>query len=105
MKKVVVNARYGGFGLSEKAIKRYMEISGKVVPSWTANGYTSWEHRKIPRHDPALVQVVEELGEEANGEFADLKVVRIPGIKYLIADHDGYEDVYYPELEHWIVIE
>ena len=33
--KVVINSCYRGFGLSNKAIQRYEELSGKVVPSVT----------------------------------------------------------------------
>ena len=29
MKEVVINSCYGGFGLSPKAIKRYLELKGK----------------------------------------------------------------------------
>lgn len=44
------------------------------------------------REDPTLIEVVEELGEEANGTFADLEVVEIPdGIEYTIHDDDGIE--------------
>jgi hypothetical protein len=32
----------------------------------------------IPRDDEKLVQVVEELGAEANGHCAELKIVEIP---------------------------
>lgn len=58
----------------------------------------------IPRHDPILVQVVEELGKEANGFYANLEVVEIEGSIYQIDEHDGYESVIIPE-QHWIKIE
>lgn len=50
--------------------------------------------RAIPRDDDALVQVVEELGEDANGSHAELKVVEIPdGIEWEISEYDGMEHV------------
>jgi len=46
------------------------------------------------RTDPLLIQVVEELGEEVNGKFAELKVVDIPdGVSYTIEEYDGNEHV------------
>ena len=95
MNKVVINNCYGGFGLSVTAKKRYEELSGKVL---------SWDLSEIPRHDPALVQTVEELGKDANGINACLLVKEIPGNKYLIDEYDGAEDVLFPEM-NWIVIE
>lgn len=44
------------------------------------------------RTDPTLIEVVEKLGEKANGNFADLQVVEIPdGMIYDIDDYDGVE--------------
>ena len=46
------------------------------------------------RSDPALVQVVEELGEFADGPYARLKVIEIPdGVEFEIDDYDGCETV------------
>ena len=54
----------------------------------------SFNERDIPRHDPALVEVVEELGKEANGMCADLAIAEIPkGTKYRIDEYDGNESV------------
>ena len=53
-----------------------------------------WYEREIPRADPALVQVVEELGADANARFADLAVVDIPdGVAWQIEEYDGFEHV------------
>ena len=47
------------------------------------------------RTDPDLIRVVEELGEKANGECADLKIVKIPnGIDYEIDEYDGLETIH-----------
>lgn len=48
--------------------------------------------RYIQRNDPILIQVVEELGYEASGSCADLKVVEIPDdVDYTIEEYDGIE--------------
>lgn len=50
--------------------------------------------RDIPRDDPDLVRVVEELEGAASGRFAELKVVEIPdGISWEIDDYDGSESI------------
>ena len=44
------------------------------------------------RADPLLVEVVEALGEEANGSHATLKVIEIPDdIEWDIQEYDGLE--------------
>ena len=50
--------------------------------------------REIDRADAALVQVVEELGDEANGPFAQLRISDVPaGSRYRIDEYDGAESV------------
>lgn len=81
MQKIVINVRYGGFGLSPKARIRYEELGGKATSDY-----------RIGRNESALVQTVEELGEEASGRFAELKVVEIPdGVDWVVEEYDGSE--------------
>ena len=83
--KVVINTDFGGFGLSQKAFDRYNELTGKNVE------YTF----DITRDDPVLVQVVEELGQEANTRYSELRVVEIPnGISWYIHEYDGKEEIH-----------
>lgn len=52
-------------------------------------------YRDCDRDDPILVEVVEELGEEASGTFANLSVVEIPDdIDWEIDDYDGVETIH-----------
>ena len=81
--KIVINVRHGGFGLSETAELKYVELSNKPLPS------PYWE---IQRDDPYLVQVVEQLGAAANGGYAKLKVVEIPDdVEWTVMEYDGAE--------------
>lgn len=51
--------------------------------------------REIPRDDPVLVQVVQELGKKADGRHASLKVVDIPdGVRWEIDEYDGLESIH-----------
>jgi hypothetical protein len=57
---------------------------------------------KIERDDPALVQVVEELGEAANGDYARLEIEEVPaGTLYRIDEYDGKESVETRESYDW----
>ncbi len=47
----------------------------------------------LPRHEPLLVECVEELGAEANGYAADLMIVTITTPCYYIDNYDGQEAV------------
>ena len=105
MIKVVINKCHGGFGLSHEAILRYAEIKGlklevretesnfrSLVPyEYWQDGEYFWD-RYIHRDDPALIQVVEEMGELANDCHADLKIVEIPDdVDWYIDEYDGSE--------------
>lgn len=80
MTRVVINACYGGFGLSEEAVMLYEKRSGKAF------------HRYLPRDDGVLVQVVEELGDRASDHYSKLEVVHIPEyIEWSIKESDGKE--------------
>ena len=48
----------------------------------------------IERSDPNLIKTVRDLGLDANGDYAELKIVNIPdGTKYVIHEYDGMESV------------
>ena len=79
--KIVICVKYGGFGLSKKAYER-------LGLDW--DDYGSAYNNK--RDDETLVEVVECLGEKANGDHASLKIVEIPdGIEWQIEEYDGFE--------------
>ena len=50
--------------------------------------------RDISRNDPVLIQVIQELGDAANGEHAELAIVEIPDdVEWEISEYDGREHV------------
>lgn len=79
--KIVINECFGGFGLSEEAMN-ILKID---------------DDYGIDRADPALIKVVEELGDRASGCCAKLAVVEIPdeATDYDISEYDGAESVIY----------
>lgn len=122
--KVVINKRYGGFGLSDAAYARLIELGVPVkaydpvadnepdapnrvifddTPSpetrrSDVHGQRYWSPLswdRTFRNDPSLVQVVEELGDKASASLASLRVVEIPdGIEWEIHDYDGIETIH-----------
>jgi len=99
MSKIVYNACYGGFGLSEKAINRYWEIKGAPVP----DDFSAYD-LEGDRSDPVLVQVVEELGEEVNSWASKLVIRELPaGTLYRIDEYDGFESVCTQDDYKWSV--
>jgi len=84
MTKVVINRCFGGFGLSPMAEIAYKERAGITD--------TDWYYNEIARDDPILVHLVEELMDDVNGSFSDLKVVEIPDdVDWQIDEYDGKE--------------
>jgi hypothetical protein len=107
--KLVINKCFGGYGLSRKAVLRLRELGCEGANNdvlcdevWPDTGETNNSAAldyglgdEISRDDPLLVQVVEELGEEANGPHASLKIIEIPdGTDWVINNYDGMESVH-----------
>ena len=119
--KVVINTCCGRFSLSQAAYKRLIELGvpeGPYIeevfntetqlydPEPRNEGIIFNERKGMQRYwggyfitdnrsHPLLVQVVEELGEAANGDYAKLKVVEIPdGTGYSIDTCTGVETIH-----------
>ena len=142
--KIVINNCYGGFALSNAAIRRYFELKGQEVwldeyeynslytEIWlvppedrTAELPGDWREHSIEvreeierkyseqtwsarydldRVDPILVQVVEELGEDASGSCARLIIEELPkGTLYRINEYDGMESIETANSVDWSV--
>jgi hypothetical protein len=81
--KVVINGCFGRYKLSEAAYKFLRK---------KRDGYGLAFSRD--RANPKLVQCVETLGQEADGDYANLKVVEIPdGVDFEIEGYDGVERI------------
>jgi len=106
VRHVVINNCHGGFGLSWDAQIAYLDRAGidYILRDRDSRDDTNrlgqriftddgeFHDREIPRDDPALVATVRAMGEQANGNFADLKVVKIPGdVQWQIDEYDGRE--------------
>jgi len=89
MVDIVINDRYGGFGLSDKAIMLYYD---KKNIQYDKSKPINIDYYALNRKDPILVEVVKELGKEANSVFSHLYIKSLPvGTLYCIREYDGAE--------------
>lgn len=79
--KIVINACYGGFSLSEEAVNAL----------GLRNSYDY-----VYRTDKRLIELIES-GMDCSGRFADLEVVEIPdeATDWEISEYDGSEEIIY----------
>lgn len=139
--EVVINTRYGGFGLSHKAVMRYAELKGLKLYPWVHDIYRKvyggkasvdnpqclvlyttvpqeeyeevlekdklkpvapgrftqsnelhFSPTDIQRNDKALIQIIREMGAEANAQCSELTIIDIPdGVEWEIEEYDGME--------------
>lgn len=111
--KIVINTCFGGFAFSEKAARRYAELSGKTfsqegedwVKAWLFDGIHWLELLPKLRTDPHFIQAVQELGPDANGDFSSLRILELPpGTLYRITNYDGSETLETPASIFWSIM-
>lgn len=106
MPKIVINVKHGGFGLSTEAMLLYgiranlkmrfrkTDTIGAIM-MYTVNG-ESFSSYDIPRDDPLLIEIVEQLGERANDDWSCLAVIEIPDDveDWYIEENEGLETIH-----------
>jgi hypothetical protein len=103
--KIVVNKCFGGFGVSEKGVEWLLAHGAdpkdvRMQDSGLAARFV-YSVCTMSRHHPLLVEMVETLGEEANGPSASLMIVEIDQPMYRIDEYDGSENIEEPDHVHW----
>ena len=110
--KLVLNKCYGGFSLSDGAVRHIAALKGIQLfeedqEFWTefyidAALEEPFDFRSIPRWDEHLVAVVEEFKALANGQHAKLEIIDIPqGQQFRIQEYDGKEWLEFPSDITW----
>lgn len=87
--KIIINSCYGGFGLSNKAMKEIKKLNPELGTLYSGD-------YKL-RSNPIVISVVEKLGKEANGDCADLQIIEIPFENedgWHIDEYDGIETIH-----------
>jgi len=109
MTKIAINQCHGGFSLSREAVLLARKLSnnprwggivlkGEAYPDGTYSTIDFGAHHVneslVPRTDPILIRVIEDLGKAANGRYAELAIAMLPeGTRYRIDEYDGYESL------------
>ena len=90
MAKIVINKCFGGFALSEARLVRYAILRGVTThPDDEEFPIQQWW---IPRDDPDLVSVVQQIPEDEGIVGTDLRVIEIPDdVEWQIEEWDGSE--------------
>lgn len=103
--EILLNKCYGGYGLSNEAVRLYLikkNIEFRLNPKcstghfkyYMIEGNDQFSDHNIPRTDPVIIQVVRDLGKKANGRCAELVITSIPdGCEYYIDEYDGMESI------------
>lgn len=101
MQKIVINRCFGGYGISKKAAERLLELGVVVTDEYKKfltgddEDFCYAVEHSIERTDLRLIQVIEELGAEADGRHALLDVVEVPDdVEWQIHNYDGRESVH-----------
>lgn len=117
MTKIVYNNCFGGFGLSDEAFEKLLDLKGiawsKEETTFGSSQYHNLSEEEPEylyryrfyedRSDPDLVKVVEELGSKANNSFSELVIYDVPeGSRYRIEEYDGNESVMKEEEYAWL---
>ena len=105
--KVVINVCYGGFGLSDDALRMLAERRGLSISETKDEYIYGGTQMEGARSCPHLIAVVEKLGDDANGMASQLEVVELEDVVgcYAIDEYDGWEGVYTPAMmeKRWSV--
>jgi hypothetical protein len=90
--KIVINKCFGGFALSETRMSQYAIRKGvTALPDDDDFPIQIWD---IPRDDPDLVYVVQQIPEDEGICGTDLHVIEIPDdVDWQIEDWDGCEHI------------
>ena len=101
--KIVINCCYGGFELSEEALK-YMDIPYRKDGSWLFPLDSAWLGSYKCRTNPKLIEFIERFGSErASGNCSKLEIEEVEkGCLFRINNYDGLEsiDIKYME-DNW----
>lgn len=101
MNKIVIVRGGTRFSLSKEAIKWFKDHGKKVKYYGVYKEYGT--EIRIERHDPLLVQCIEELGEKANTRYCHFEIEEIEGNKYFLIMGDWGEWCFTPDMD-WRVI-
>lgn len=99
--KVIVNKSFGGAGLSEEAIDMIVDNPNFQYDLSEGTEGLLWKLKNLDGHyyrtNQVIINVIETLGEEANGNHANLVIAEIPdNVEWEVYNYDGLETIEAP---------
>lgn len=110
--KIAINREFGGFSLSDKAFEKLLTLKNiefeieKTNSFFVGNAYYMAGHEHTDdtylakykfyenRADADLIAVIEELGDAASDNFANVAIIEIPDdVEWHISEYEGLEHV------------
>lgn len=93
--EILFNKAYGGFGLSDTAVKIYNE---KNHTNYDAHDLSESNYRF--RTDKDLIDIVKILGPKAYDHYSEVCIATVPDDShFVICEDDGAERVFFSESE------
>ena len=108
--KIAISTRHGGFGLSDKAFEKLLDLKGVLwqriedTAKYFSSEYYTAGHLEEAEHylsqldytdnrdDLDLINVIETMGSECNTRYSSIKIVEIPDdVDWYIEEYDGAE--------------
>lgn len=93
-KEFLINKSYGGFGYSQAAVDEYNRRMKELYPKFKPIKSQCPDYHDIPRHDPIMIQIVKDIGLDANDRWSNLQILSIPEEYYIgveIIENEGFE--------------
>lgn len=90
--KIVINRCFGGFGVSKAFIEKWNALYPDAADT---KGYGFMFDTPTFRTSPAVIELIEQMGEDAYGDYAELRVVELPDnmTDYRLMEYDGAETI------------
>ena len=95
--KIVINCAIGGYQLHREVVEEYIRRQGLKIECYeiddecwywaSEDGELFSPEFDIERHDPVLIEILEEFGDRAETSLCTPKIVEIPdGVNYRVCE-------------------
>lgn len=91
IKEILINKSHGGFGYSQAAVDEYNKRMLEFDPTFQIIRSQCPDYQDISRDDPIMIQIVKDIGLDANDRWSSLHIISIPEEYYIGFEIESYE--------------